>query len=61
MTPNGVIDRMITDEKLLDIYKSRGYRIEEGDHGVVMVKRLGKFEFEEKYGDAFHIGMMDLF
>jgi predicted acetyltransferase len=61
ITTNGVIDRMITDEKLLDIYKSRGYRIEEGDHGVVMVKRLGKFEFEEKYGDAFHIGMMDLF
>jgi len=61
MTPNGVIDRMITDEKLLKIYKSRGYRIEEGDHGVVMVKKLGKFNFEEKYGDAFHIGMMDLF
>ena len=61
MTPNGVIDRMITDEKLLKIYKSRGYRIEEGDHGVVMVKKLGKFDFEEKYGDAFHIGMMDLF
>ncbi|HEX9911910.1 MAG TPA: GNAT family N-acetyltransferase, partial [candidate division Zixibacteria bacterium] len=61
ITPNGVIDRMITDEKLLDIYKSRGYRIEEGDHGVVLVKRLGKFEFDEKYGDAFHIGMMDLF
>jgi predicted acetyltransferase len=61
ITPNGVIDRMITDEKLLEIYKDRGYCIEEGDHGVVMVKRLGKFEFEEKYGDAFHIGMMDLF
>jgi predicted acetyltransferase len=61
ITPNGVIDRMITDEKLLEIYKSRGYRIEEGDHGVVMVKKLGKFNFEEKYGDAFHIGMMDLF
>jgi predicted acetyltransferase len=61
ITTNGVIDRMITDEKLLEIYKDRGYRIEEGDHGVVMVKRLGKFDFEEKYGDAFHIGMMDLF
>ncbi|MFH0931328.1 MAG: GNAT family N-acetyltransferase [Candidatus Zixiibacteriota bacterium] len=59
--PNGVIDRMITDKKLLEIYKDRGYRIEEGDHGVVMVKKLDKVEFEEKYGDAFHIGMMDLF
>lgn len=61
ITPNGVIDRMITDEKLLEIYKKRGYCIEEGDHGVVMVKRLGKYEFDEKYGDHFHIGMMDLF
>jgi predicted acetyltransferase len=60
-TPHGIIDRMITDEKLSDIYKSRGYRIEEGDHGVVMVKKLDKVGFEQKYGDAFHIGMMDLF
>lgn len=57
----GVIDRMVTDEKLLQIYKDRGYRIQEGDHGVLMVKKLGEVDFEERYGDAFHIGMLDLF
>lgn len=57
----GVIDRMVTDEKLLEIYKVRGYSIQEGDHSVFMVKKLGNLEFEERYGDAFHIGMLDLF
>jgi len=58
---SGVIDRMITDEKLLQIYKDRGYCIEESDHGVFMVKKLGEIDFEEKYGNAFHLGMLDLF
>jgi predicted acetyltransferase len=59
---NGVIDRMITDEKLLKIYKDRGYCIyEEGDHGVFMVKKLADADFKEVYGEAFHIGIMDLF
>lgn len=57
----GVIDRMVTDEKLLEIYKDKGYRIQEGDHSVFMVKKLGEVNFEEIYGDAFHIGMLDLF
>ncbi len=59
---NGVIDRMITDEKLLKIYKNRGYCIyEEGDHGVFMVKKLADIDFQEVYGGAFHIGILDLF
>ena len=59
---NGVIDRMITDEKLLKIYKGRGYCIyEKGDHGVFMVKKLADMDFEEVYGGIFHIGILDLF
>lgn len=58
---SAVIDRMITDERLLEIYKDRGYCIEEGDHGVFMVKQLGERDFEEAYGKAFHIGALDLF
>jgi len=58
---SGVIDRMITDEKLVKLYKDRGYSIEEGDHGVFMVKKLGEIDFDETYGNAFHIGMLDLF
>jgi predicted acetyltransferase len=57
----GVIDRMVTDEKLAEIYKARGYHIQSGDHGVVMVKKLDDVEFEERYGNAFHIGTLDLF
>ena len=57
----GVIDRMVTNEKLVEIYKARGYHIQSGDHGVVMVKKLDEVKFEEKYGSAFHIGMLDLF
>jgi hypothetical protein len=57
----GVVDRMVNDEALLKVYKSREYRIQEGDHAVFMVKKLGDFELEEIYGDNFHIGAMDLF
>jgi len=57
----GVVDRMVADEKLLKIYKARGYNIEESSNSVFMVKKLGDFEFEERYGDRFHIGMLDLF
>ncbi|HVP36694.1 MAG TPA: GNAT family N-acetyltransferase [Terriglobales bacterium] len=60
-SPNGVIDRMVTDEKLHQVYKDRGYCIEDGDHGVVMVKKLAQAEFEEEYGDSFHMGMLDMF
>lgn len=58
---SAVIDRMITDDKLLELYKDRGYCIEEGDHGVFMVKKLSNTDFEETYGEAFHIGALDLF
>ena len=57
----GVIDRMITHERLLEIYRSRGYCIEQGDHGVFMVKKLADMDFVEAYGEAFHIGVLDLF
>ena len=60
-TPDGVIDRMITDEVLMDVYRRRGYKIQMGDDGVFMVKKLEKVELEETYGDAFHIGMLDSF
>jgi predicted acetyltransferase len=59
---NGVIDRMITDERLLRIYKDRGYNIyEERDNNVFMVKKLVDMDFEKTYGEVFHIGELDLF
>lgn len=59
--PAGVLDRLVTDERLLRIYKARGYNIQESTDAVLMVKRLGKLEFEETYGDKFHIGLLDYF
>lgn len=59
--PAGVLDRLVTDERLLKIYKARGYNIQKGSHSVLMVKRLGKLKFEETYGDGFHIGLLDYF
>lgn len=57
----GVLNRLVTDERLLRIHKARKYNIQEGSNAVLMVKRLGKLEFEESYGDKFHIGLLDYF
>jgi predicted acetyltransferase len=57
----GVIDLMVTDQKLLETYRANGYHIQSGSHMVFMVKKLAGFEFQEKYGSNFHIGMQDLF
>jgi predicted acetyltransferase len=59
--PAGVLDRMVANEKLLEVYKVRDYSIQEEDHSVFMVKKLGDIEFQERYGENFHIGMLDLF
>jgi predicted acetyltransferase len=58
---SGVIDRMVNDEKLSEVYKERGYSIEQADHGVLMVKNLGKEKFEEKYSNNFYFGSLDSF
>lgn len=61
IAPAGVLDRLVTDEKLLKIYKKRGYSLQEGSNSVLMVKKLGDREFEDAYGDKFHIGLLDYF
>lgn len=59
--PAGVLDRLVTHEGLLKIYKERGYSIQEESDSVLMVKKLGDQEFEEVYGEKFHIGLLDYF
>jgi len=59
--PAGLLDRLVTDEMLLKIYKARGYNIQEESNAVLMVKKLCKLEFQDAYGDAFHIGLLDYF
>jgi len=59
--PAGVLDRLVTDERLLKTYKTRAYNIQEGSNAVLMVKKLGDRELEQVYGDKFHIGLLDYF
>jgi predicted acetyltransferase len=59
--PGGVLDRLVNNERLLKIYKKRGYSIQEGSHSVLMVKKLGDLELEATYGEKFHIGLLDYF
>jgi len=61
LAPAGVVNRLVNDQRLLEIYKARGYGIQESDHLTFMVKKLGDLQFEEVYGDNFRIGSLDLF
>jgi len=58
---SGVINRLVADQRLLDIYKSKGYRIQRGDDSVLMVKSLMAAHIDKVYGKCFHIGILDWF
>jgi ribosomal protein S18 acetylase RimI-like enzyme len=58
---NAVINRAVTDEKLLSIYKSKGYRVQKGDDSVLMVKNLADAPIDKVYGDSFYVGPLDWF
>jgi predicted acetyltransferase len=58
---SGVINHFVTDEWLLGAYKSRGYRVQRGEHGVMMVKNLTDAKIDEVYGESFYLGVLDWF
>lgn len=58
---NGVIDRLVADDKLLAIYKSKGYRFQKGDNSVLMVKNLTNVDIDKVYGKSFYMGLLDWF
>jgi predicted acetyltransferase len=58
---NGVIDRLVADDRLLAIYKSKGYRFQKGDNSVLMAKKLSQDEIDYIYGESFYMGMLDWF
>jgi predicted acetyltransferase len=58
---NGVINHVVTDEWLLEVYKRRGYRVQTGEHGVMMVKNLADVDIEQVYGKSFYLGILDWF
>lgn len=57
----GIIDRSVADEQLLEVYQSKGYRVQKGDHGVLMVRSLSDVAFEGIYGKSFYMGLLDWF
>jgi len=57
-----IYDRAVLDERLRDVYRSRGYIVHDRSHGVVMVKPLTKnTSFKQAYGDKFFIAAFDFF
>jgi len=57
-----IMDRNVPDKALLQVYKSRGYMIEERSHGVIMVKPLtADATFKQTYGDKFYLTDLDFF
>jgi ribosomal protein S18 acetylase RimI-like enzyme len=58
---SGVINRAVTDERLVSIYESKGYQAQRGDDSVLMVKNLTDASIDKVYGDSFFIGPLDWF
>jgi predicted acetyltransferase len=61
LAKNGVIDRLVADERLLRIYKFKGYRVQKGDNSVLMVKNLTDVSIDEVYGESFYMVTLDWF
>jgi len=61
-TKDLVMDRVVLDEALLQVYKSRGYMVEKRSHIVTMVKPLATdASFKQTYGDKFYLTELDSF
>lgn len=58
---SGVINRAVTDERLVSIYESKGYQVQKDDDSVLMVKNLTDASIDKVYGDSFYIGALDWF
>jgi len=57
-----VFDRMVLDERLAEVYRARGYALQNRSHGVLMVKPLAEnASIRQTYGDHFHLTTLDFF
>jgi predicted acetyltransferase len=61
LAQKGVINGSIADEALVDLYHSKGYRIQTGHNGVVMAKKLTDVRANEVYGGHFYLAPLDWF
>jgi len=57
-----VYDRAVLNSMLLDVYRSRGYMIQEKGFSVMMFKSLSpNASFKQIYGDRFYLSRLDAF
>ncbi|MGA3192568.1 MAG: GNAT family N-acetyltransferase [Candidatus Bathyarchaeia archaeon] len=61
-TRGAVYDRAVLDARLLEVYRSRGYMIQNRSWGVMMFKPLTSgASFKKTYGDRFYLSRLDAF
>jgi predicted acetyltransferase len=61
-TIGAVYDRSVLDARLLDVYRSRGYLIQNRSYGVMMSKPLTyRASAKKTYGDRFYLSRLDAF
>jgi predicted acetyltransferase len=61
LAQNAVINGSVADDRLVELYRSKGYSVQEGHNGVVMVKALRDARFDDVYGSSFYLGALDWF
>jgi len=61
-TGGAVYDREVLDSRLLEVYRSRGYMIQNKSFGLMMFKPLtSDASFKKTYGDRFYMSRLDTF
>jgi hypothetical protein len=61
-TRGAVYDREVLDSRLLEVYRSCGYMIQNRSFGLMMFKPLvSGASFEKTYGDRFYLSRLDAF
>lgn len=57
-----VIDRIVLDDRTLDVYRSQDYMTLRQSYSVLMAKSFAEsITFEQIYGNKFHLSSVDLF
>lgn len=61
-TKGVVYDRAVLNSALRDVYRSRGYMIQDRGYGLMMFKPLTRdASFKRVYGDKFYLSRLDVF
>jgi predicted acetyltransferase len=61
MSKGTIIDHYVYDPVLLEVYKSRGYKLQQSSNHVLMVKPLDSLDYREVFGDSMYMSILDWF